>query len=73
MPRTNNNVADADADTDLMQRDGHREIGHGNVLTFDEDTVAMSHFGKRVKSMSRRDFIGEFPLLAYLLGKDQKK
>jgi len=73
VPRPNNNVIDDIDDTDFMQRDGHREIGHGNVLTFDEDSVAMSHFGKRVKSMSRRAFIAEFPLLAYLLGKDQEK
>lgn len=55
---------------DLLQRHGHREIGHGNIVSFDQDTVEMRHFGKPVKSMTRREFIEGFPLLAYLLGKD---
>jgi hypothetical protein len=58
-------------DTDmLLQRDGHREIGHGNIVSFDGDRVEMTHFGKPVKRMSRRQFIEELPLLAYLLVRD---
>jgi hypothetical protein len=53
-----------------IQRDGQRDIGHGTVLHFEDDRVEMRNFGKVVKKMSRRDFIVELPLLAYILGKE---
>jgi hypothetical protein len=47
-----------------------REIGHGNVIAFNDGAVEMRHFGKTVKRFSRREFIAELPLLAYILGRE---
>lgn len=46
----------------------NHEIGHGNTLSLKKDEVELRHFGKTVKKMTRREFVAEFPLLAYMLG-----